>query len=180
MFKRKSFSLFAISFIFLCLFYPKTLFAVQTDIPTYNSKADIPLTDDVKTAISEYCDYYEVKESMVYATITHESGFNADAIGQNTNGTIDSGLMQINTVNQKSLEDKLDITNFYDPLQNIQAGIFLLGEFSKKYDDDRQVYLAYHLGEQGMLNAWEAGTRTNSASEHKLELQKYYEEILKK
>jgi soluble lytic murein transglycosylase-like protein len=45
---------------------------------------------------------YGVPPSLALAVAQHESGFNSNAVGHNSNGTQDYGLMQINTINPKA------------------------------------------------------------------------------
>lgn len=87
------------------------------------------------------------------AVAWHESRFQLDALGYNTNGTYDSGLMQINDINRGWLAEEHGL-NIDDPYDNIEAGIIILSRFWHKYPPE-QALTAYGLGERGMLEAGE-------------------------
>ena len=59
---------------------------------------------------------YGVPENFVKAIIKTESDFNCEAIGYNKNGTIDYGLMQLNS-------SWYNDDNWRDPETNLRAGI---------------------------------------------------------
>lgn len=104
---------------------------------------------DVETQIYAYamCLEYGVDYELFLAVMHNESSSNPTATNRNSNGTTDSGLMQINSVNHDWLTSELGVTDFYNPFQNMRAGAFMLGELSKKYADAHQILMAYNMGE---------------------------------
>lgn len=109
-------------------------------------KRDIDLPFEYQLHTYNLCKKYGVDYELALAVLLHESGGVVDAVNTNTNGTVDKGLMQINSVNYKWLEEEIGITNIEDPWQNIEAGVFMLGEFSAKYDDEHQILMSYNMG----------------------------------
>lgn len=87
----------------------------------------------------EITDYYE----LIFAQIYHESGWNPEAVS----GTEDYGLMQINKSNHRWLKDILDITDFLDPYESIDAGVYMMSSYLKKYNDAQKALVCYNMGE---------------------------------
>jgi soluble lytic murein transglycosylase-like protein len=123
--------------------------------------------------IEDYSRLYGVDSDLVKAIIYAESDGQADAINHNRNGTHDRGLMQINSCNFEWLSEELGITDFYDERQNIQAGCYILGLLSDKYDDYHRVLMAYNMGEKRTRELWNEGERTTKYS--KKVMKKYYQ-----
>ena len=65
--------------------------------------------------------------------------------------------MQINECNHAELSDKLGITDFTEPYQNIRAGMYILRRLFEKYDEPALVCTAYNMGEYGASVLWEKG-----------------------
>lgn len=107
----------------------------------------------------EMCVKYGIPEhyTLLLAQMYHESGFDANAISS----TNDYGLMQINIYNHEWLKEKLGISDFLDPYDNIEAGVFMMSQFLKKYDDVQKALVCYNRGE----GAVKKGTYSTSYSE---------------
>jgi hypothetical protein len=84
-----------------------------------------------------------VPQPLFIALIAHESGGNWQASNQNSNGTTDAGLCQINSVNWAQYG--LTANPFNIPL-NIQAGTTILGQALSQYNDFSQALYAYNGG----------------------------------
>jgi soluble lytic murein transglycosylase-like protein len=87
-------------------------------------------TDQIQQMIRDAAAKYGVPPGIALGVAAHESGFNPAAINTaNPNGTKDYGVMQLNdtTVATMGVADPLD------PLQNIDAGVKLLGSLLAKY-----------------------------------------------
>jgi hypothetical protein len=121
---------------------------------------DIPLSYELQHYTYQRCLDEKLDYEMVLALMWRESGFQVDAVGHNTNGTQDSGVMQINDVNKGWLQEDHGITNLMDPYQNIDAGTIILGDFTKKYGAQAAL-MAYQYGEQGMKKKHAQGIYTN-------------------
>lgn len=117
----------------------------------------VPLECGLPEEIQEYtyylCEAYYIDFDFVMALMYSESSFRADIVSD----TSDYALMQINAVNHKELSDKLGITDFTDPYQNIRAGLYILRGLFEKYDDAAKVLMAYNMGDYGASVLWEKG-----------------------
>lgn len=114
---------------------------------------DVPMDEETQKFIYYLSNVYDVDFSFIMAVIKTESGFNADVIS----ATNDWGLMQINKINHEYLKNTLGVTDFLDPHQNAQAGVFILKNLFEKYDDPSKVLMAYNMGEGGASTLWEQG-----------------------
>ena len=68
------------------------------------------------------CQQYGVQYELFLATMYKESRFNPNAVG----GGNSYGLCQIHNSNYTMLANRLGITNFLDPYDNMTAGVYLL------------------------------------------------------
>lgn len=125
---------------------------------------DIPLSRELQRYTYQKCREYGLEYEMVLAVMWRESGFQTQAVGYNTNGTRDSGLMQINDVNRRWLLDRHGISDLLDPYQNITAGTAILADYFSKYGENHAL-MAYQYGEQGMLDKVAGGMETNFLTE---------------
>ncbi len=98
---------------------------------------------DVKSQILAAAQKYGVDPTLALAVAAHESGFNPTATHQNSNGTTDWGVFQLNDTTVRTL----NVSDPLDPSQNIDAGVRLLGMLSNQYSGDLQKTLwAYSAG----------------------------------
>ncbi|HHU55928.1 MAG TPA: lytic transglycosylase domain-containing protein, partial [Acholeplasmataceae bacterium] len=86
---------------------------------------DVPLDKEIQQYLYSKCKEYEIEYELALAIIQVESNFKPNAVNVNSNNTKDVGLFQINSFNHKWLSEELGITDFADPYQNIDAGIFM-------------------------------------------------------
>ena len=103
-------------------------------------------------------------------TIVQAGNFQADVIST----TNDYGLMQINQKNHEWLSNAVGVTDFLDPYQNIQAGIYILGTLFEKYDDPHKVLMAYNMGESGASKLWDQGIYQSKYSQRVIGYQETY------
>lgn len=120
---------------------------------------DCKLSKELQEFTFYLCQAYYLDFDFVMAVMFTESSFCADAINND-----DYGLMQINKCNHKELTDKLGITDFLEPYQNIRAGIYILRGLFEKYDNPSQVCMAYNMGEYGASVLWDKGVYETSYS----------------
>lgn len=119
------------------------------DFPCYASDSDcskadwnaVPLNTRAYThLIKAAAEQFSVDSALVRAIIHAESAFNPEA--QSPKGA--QGLMQLMPANQ----DTFQISNAFDPVQNIAAGTELLSQLMARYDRDMDsVLAAYNAGE---------------------------------
>ena len=98
---------------------------------------------------------YELVLAMMY----HESNCDPAAVRYYQDGSSDSGLMQINSINSKSLNELYGITDLQDPYENIQAGVSIISGFVHEYGEHDGL-MAYNMGVGGYQNAIANGTYT--------------------
>ena len=96
------------------------------------------------------CTKYNVEKHYVLflAQMYHESTFRTDVISE----TNDYGLMQINIYNHDWLGKKLGNSNFLDPYNNIEAGVYMMSIFLHKYNDVEKALVCYNDGESDVIN----------------------------
>lgn len=121
---------------------------------------DVPLDESIQEFTFYLAYGYYIDFPFVMALMEKESSFRVDVQSK----TNDSGLMQINQINHDWLSEKLGITDFNDPYQNIRAGLYILRNLFEKYDDPSKVLMAYNMGEYGASVLWKQGITETSYS----------------
>lgn len=108
---------------------------------------------DYRELVEEYADLYDVPESVIYAVIKCESGFDSAAVSHA--GAI--GLMQLMPQTFSDLCEETGETYeeglLYDPETNIRYGTYLLSVLYTKYGNWETAYAAYNAGEP-TVNEW--------------------------
>ena len=104
--------------------------------------------------IETYAQQYGVPESLVYAVIHTESGFDSGALSPV--GAV--GLMQLmpdtfEWLTDEILFDHLESGMLYDPETNIKYGTYLLSRFYDRYGDWDLTLAAYNGG-VGNVDKW--------------------------
>lgn len=107
---------------------------------------DCPLDTEVQKHIVDTCGEYGIVPEIVFAMIDQESGFDANAMGDNGNSY---GLLQIQQRYHKGRMEKLGCTDLLDPYQNVQVGIDYLAELYGQYGDIEMALVAYNCGVTG-------------------------------
>jgi soluble lytic murein transglycosylase-like protein len=121
---------------------------------------DVPMSDELQRYIREQAERQDVPFEIALAVIERESSYQPDAVSD----TGDFGLMQINICNHRWLYEELGITDVMDPEQNIEAGLYILGQAFQKYDDPDKALMAYNMGDSGMKAAWSKGQHSSKYS----------------
>ena len=90
---------------------------------------------------------YGVSEMLLKAIAKTESNFNPAATNTNTNGSIDYGLMQINSQHLKRLA-KYNITevDLMDPCVSVNVGAWILSEAIRTHGPNWRAVGAYGAG----------------------------------
>lgn len=118
----------------------------------------------IEQYIEDCSQMYEIDPDLVRAIIQCESEGEIRALNINTNGTRDCGLMQINSRNHKWLKQKLGITDFFDPSQNIKSGCYILADIKSRHTNIHKILMAYNMGEKRMKELWKEGIKSSSYS----------------
>lgn len=130
---------------------------------------DIPLSFELQEYTQTVCRQYKISYELVLAVMYTESSFRIDAINGKSHG-----LMQIHEINFADLSDKLGITDFTEPHNNILAGVYMLSELNAKYDSLHLVLTAYNRGESGLNRLMNKGI---TQSEYSRKVIEYMTEI---
>ncbi|NCG53639.1 transglycosylase SLT domain-containing protein [Serratia fonticola] len=91
---------------------------------------------------------YKIDPDLLRAIAWNESKFNPVAVGQNSDGSLDIGLMQINTQHANKLS-ALGISQNHlsqDPCMNIYTGAYILATSFKKWGVSWAAVGAYNAG----------------------------------
>ncbi len=93
----------------------------------------------IAQSVSEASEKYGVDESLIYAVIKQESGFDPEA----TSSSGAQGLMQL----MPKTATSLGVTDAYDITQNVDAGTKYLSQLLTRYDNQTDIALAaYNAG----------------------------------
>lgn len=152
--------------VFLLILMPSTEVQAFEEQPLAGITVSLEAVKDkpIEKAVAYYSAIYCVDSNLILAIIDGESEGNPDAVNRNKNGSTDHGLMQINSINHEWLREELGITDFHDPVQNIQAGCYILSLLTAKYDDYHRVLMCYNMGERQTRKLWRQGIRTSRYS----------------
>lgn len=110
------------------------------------------LAYDLQEIMQDRCEVYGVPYALALAIAEVETHFDPDAVSP----THDYGLMQINQVNHEWLQGM-----GMDPLThagNIDAGLYMIGNYLSQYGDTEMALMAYNNGPSGARKLWDAGT----------------------
>lgn len=134
---------------------------------------DIPLSKELQDYIRNLCDEYGVPIELVIAIIDVESTFRADVVSK----TNDYGLMQINKCNHEWLTDKLGVTDFLDPYQNIYSGVHILSSHLEVTNGDIELALMrYNNGATGAKKLWDKGIYSTAYTQKIMTVYESYKE----
>lgn len=133
----------------------------------------IPLSDELQEFLWYICKMYNLEYHLVLAIIDIESGFNSNAVSYGN-----YGLMQINEVNHKWLQDELLIgEDFLNPYNNLIAGCYMLHQINQKYDNDKTL-MVYNIGESGANKLFNQNIYSTSYTNKVLDKSDYYWEVV--
>lgn len=105
---------------------------------------EIPLDYDLQCHLIAVCEEYEVPLKIALGVIQAESSFRADA----QNGSC-YGYMQINSINESWLAERIGVTDLTEPYQNIRSGVYILSDLYSKQGDWHRALICYNYGESG-------------------------------
>ena len=110
---------------------------------------DVPMSDELQRYIREQAERQDVPFEIALAVIERESSYQPDAVSD----TGDFGLMQINICNHRWLYEELGITDVMDPEQNIEAGLYILGQAFQKYEDMKPTIITTNYNADELVRA---------------------------
>ena len=87
---------------------------------------NVPLSEELQDYLRNKCEELGVDFIEALAVMEVESYYQSDLVHLNNNGTKDYGLMQINSIHHDWLKGALGVTEFLNPYQNIDCGVYLL------------------------------------------------------
>ncbi|MFH0709192.1 MAG: lytic transglycosylase domain-containing protein [Pseudomonadota bacterium] len=98
---------------------------------------------------------FGIESSLLKRIATIESSLNPRAINQNKNGTVDIGLMQINSMHIRGLS-KIGVTReaLFDPEVNVYVAALLLSSHIRKRGYNLQAIGCYHSANPVFKNQW--------------------------
>lgn len=147
---------------------------VPSVIKVQPPRIDCRLDDETQQMILERCEEMGLDFPFVMAVIFKESSFRPNADSGSS-----VGLMQINRMNHNWLSKELDISNFFDPEQNVKAGTYILKDLFDKYEDPAKVLMCYNMGETGARRLWKKGVYTSGYAEGVLQQTEIYKQEIK-
>ena len=128
-----------------------------------------PLDDETQQMIVDKSEEHNIDFAFTMGVIYAESRFQADADSGSS-----VGLMQINRINHEWLSNEIGISDFWDPEQNVTAGLHMLQMLFEKYEDPALVLMAYNMGETGAKRHWDKGIYTSGYAEAVLQQAEIY------
>lgn len=88
---------------------------------------------------------FNIPPLLLWSIAKTESGFNIKAKNINKNGSVDYGLMQINSIHEPKLNARnLSLDDLYRPEVNIQIGAMILRHCLDKYGFDYKALNCYN------------------------------------
>lgn len=101
--------------------------------------------------VETFSQQYEVPIEIVLAVIEQESSFNPLAVNYNRNGSMDIGLMQINTKSMPHFQQVFEQKGIYSldatsPRDNIWMGVAYLAELYETFGNWYDAITAYNAG----------------------------------
>lgn len=109
--------------------------------------------ENLDAYLGDLCKEYKVDKKLALAIIECESAFQPDVISE----TDDYGLMQINKCNHEWLSEKLGISDYLDPRENMLAGVYMLSYLKQFADTEEKLIMCYAHGVNGARAKWSEG-----------------------
>ena len=122
--------------------------------------------EDLDAYLGDLCKKYKVDKKLALAIIECESAFQPDVISE----TDDYGLMQINKCNHEWLSEKLGITDYLDPRENMLAGVYMLSYLKQFADTEEKLIMCYAHGVNGARAKWSDGIVSTSYTQKVLKV----------
>lgn len=105
----------------------------------------LPASYALADCIDDAAAYQQVHPHVLRAIAFNESGMRAGTINRNSNGTLDIGLMGINTIHLAELSRHgLDQVTLAEPCVNAYVGAWYLRRMMNKHGNTWRAVAAYH------------------------------------
>lgn len=131
---------------------------------------DVPMSREVQDAVRAISAEYGIPFELTMAVCYVESGFDPYAVSSHG----DSGLMQIAPVNHGWLATDLGITDLFDSVQNVRAGVHILADkIAGSGGDFTTALMKYNRGDAVALEQMQNGIYSTDYTDRVLG--KYYE-----
>ena len=110
--------------------------------------AAIPWSDNSRPCWNEAARHHGVNPWLLYAIAGVESGYNPNAINRaNRNGTVDIGLMQINSAHLATLRRHgIPASALYNACASTYVAAWVLANNQRRYGNTWQAIAAYNVG----------------------------------
>jgi hypothetical protein len=164
--------------------------STSTPAPTQQfPKYKLKINEDIQKYLYNKCKENNWEYELILSLIKQESDFNIEGINYNNNGTVDIGLVQINSSNVEWLKKATGNKNFspYNPYNSIDACLINLNSIKNFWVNedikDENILLlhclnSYNMGIQGFKN-YKINTSSISR-EYDKKIKKYYEKLKEK
>lgn len=133
-----------------------------TEVYVPDSDDDCPVSDKVPISVElqEYLwtrckkacpDNYKNYYAFCLGVMQHESTFRPKATHKNGNGSVDRGIMQINSSNIKKMTNAGLISSsddLFDPFKCVDCGLHMLNNYISKFGISESAYYAYNTGRE--------------------------------
>lgn len=106
------------------------------------TKQEIPKSNEITYCISKYSKLSGIPESVYYSIAKVESGLNPRAINKNKNGTIDIGLMQVNSATARYYG--YNPNELFDVCKNVEVATLKLSDCINKWGYTLHAIGCYH------------------------------------
>lgn len=117
----------------------RTAVADEVSVPVVNNRNRAIFTAEIKRAAA----FFQLDEALLHAVIAAESGYNSRIVSKK--GAV--GLMQL----MPGTARRYNVSNSFDPAQNIHAGAQYLSSLLAQFDNNMQLALAaYNAGENNV------------------------------
>lgn len=143
------------------IIFSAILFSMATFCLPIKASAASYSSDQIKIHryVRDICeDYDNVDPELIIPLISKESQYNPEA----KNGSC-VGLMQVSTKYNKDRAEKLGVTDFFDPYENIQIGVDYLSELIDEYEDVYLALMLYNMKWDTAFRLYKSGSISNYA-----------------